>query len=165
MLGLCLGGVLVAALLTAVGALIGVALPTDIRLWAAVALLSVLGVVELAGLADRLPQNRRLVPQTILAADTLSGPVQFGFEMGTGVRTYSVSALPLGVVVMALLSSPNIVEGLVMGLGFAAGRSLVHPARRADPERWDRRVFAARRPLAFILAAAFGLVAAQLLHA
>jgi hypothetical protein len=136
----------------------------DLRLWAAVALLAALGFVEITGRANRLPQNRRLVPQTILAADGVTGPLQFGFEMGTGLRTYAPSALPLAAVVMALLWAPAAIEGLAVGVGFGLGRSLVLPGRRGDPDGWDRRFVDAKRPIAVVLAVAFGVVAAQLLR-
>lgn len=136
---------------------------TDLRLWAAAALLVTLGLVEVSGRAGRLPQNRRLVPQTILAADGVTGPLQFGFEMGTGLRTYAPSALPLAVVVLALLWSPTAAEGLAVGIGFGLGRSLVLPARRRDPDEWDRRLSEAKRAITLTLAVPFGFVAAGLL--
>lgn len=150
-------------MLTAGGAIIGLVVGTDVRLWAAAALLATLGLVEVTGRAGRLPQNRRLVPQTILAADGVTGPLQFGFEMGTGLRTYAPSALPLAVVVLALLWSPTAAEGLAVGIGFGLGRSLVLPARRRDPDEWDRRLSEAKRAIALTLALPFGLVAVGLL--
>lgn len=138
-----LGALLVAGALTAAGALIGVAVPWGARLVVGVGVLVALGLVELAGRAGRLPQNRRLVPQTILASDNLVGPLQFGFEMGTGMRTFVPSALPLALVAMALLFSPDALAGLAMGAGFGAGRALAIPARRRDPEAWDRRMSSA----------------------
>jgi len=123
-----------------------------------------LGAFEVSGQAYRLPQNRRLVPQTIVASDAVGGPLQFGFEMGTGMRTFAPSALPLGAVAIALLWSPSAVEGLALGLGFASGRALAIPARRVDPERWDRRVAGAKLATRLILGAAFALVVAPLLR-
>jgi len=99
-----------------------------------------------------------------LAADNVSGPLQFGFEMGTGLRTFAPSALPLGIVVMALLWSPNAAEGLAVGMGFGFGRFLAIPARRGDPERWDRRISEAKRPTRLILVTAFALIVAELLQ-
>lgn len=151
-----------AGFLTAGGALVAVAVPAGVRLWSAVALLAALGAMEVAGLANRLPQNRRLVPQTILAADSVAGPLQFGLEMGTGLRTYAPSALPFALVFVALLWSPSAAEGLAVGVGFGLGRSLVLPARRGDPDGWDERMAAGKRPIALVLTGGFGLVVAGL---
>lgn len=159
-----LGGVLVAGSLTAVGALIGVAAPMGVRIAAVAALLGALAVFEIAGRSNMLPQNRRLVPQTILAANSIAGPLQFGFEMGTGLRTFAPSALPLATVAMALLWAPNAIEGLALAVGFGLGRTLAIPARRGDPERWDHRMSVAKGPVRLILAAAFAIVVARLLQ-
>lgn len=164
MLGLFLGGLFVAGGLTAVGAVVGVAVPSPVRLALAVASLAVLALFELAGRASRLPQNRRLVPQTILASDAVAGPLQFGFEMGTGLRTFAPSALPLATVVLLLLWSPNALEGIAAGTGFGVGRALAIPARRTDPERWDRRMSEAKAPVRVVLVGAFAAIVVQLLR-
>jgi hypothetical protein len=144
--------------------MLGLVVGTDVRLWTAAAALVALGLVELTGRADLLPQNRRLVPQTILASDSVTGPLQFGFEMGTGLRTFAPSALPWALVVLALLWAPMAADWLAIGLGFGLGRSLVLPARRRHPDDWDRRLSHAKRPIAIILATPFGLIAAALLR-
>jgi hypothetical protein len=153
-----------AGALTAMGAVIGVGIPSPVRSALGFGVLVAIGGLEIAGHADRLPQDRRLVPQTILAADTVTGPLQFGFEMGTGVRTFAPSALPLGLAVIALLWSPNAVEGLAMGAGFALGRALAIPARRPEPEQWDRRMSEAKSAIRLILIAAYALILVEILH-
>lgn len=163
-MGLFLGAAVVAGGLTAVGAILGVVVPLGVRLGVAVVLLGVLAVFELMGRADRLPQNRRLVPPTIMAADADAGPLQFGFEMGTGLRTFAPSALPLATVVVALLWAPGGLEWLALTLGFGLGRSLAIPARRVEPERWDRRMAAAKKPMRLLLTLPFAFVVMGLLR-
>jgi hypothetical protein len=42
----------------------------------------------------RLPENRRQVPQIVFAKGRSRAALQFGFEMGTGVRTYVTATSP-----------------------------------------------------------------------
>ncbi|RZT84859.1 hypothetical protein EV383_1715 [Pseudonocardia sediminis] len=68
----------------------------------------------------RVPENRRLVPERVQHLREW-GAAQFGFEMGTGMRTYSPSALPhlcLAAVVL-VLPFPG---AFALAVGFAAGR-------------------------------------------
>lgn len=82
---------------------------------------------EVLGLGPRLPQTRRLVPERV-ALDGHSGLFQFGFEMGTGVRTFVTSSTPYAVAGIAALSG-SLLYGLLVGLGFGLGRAVVIPVR------------------------------------
>lgn len=70
-----------------------------------------------------LPQNSRLVPQFVTRVP-FWGAVQFGTEMGTGMRTFSPTGLPhaLAAAVLLLGTLPNAV---LAGVGFASGRALM----------------------------------------
>lgn len=94
---------------------------------------------ELAGRPLRLPQNRRAVPQQIIPRSDVDGPLQFGFEMGTGVRTYMPSAIPHALVLAVLLVG-GLGPGIAAGLGFGLGRALMPTlrARYRTPLDWDR---------------------------
>lgn len=84
-----------------------------------VAALAVLG--REAGLWHfRVPENRRLVPERVQHLREW-GALQFGFEMGTGMRTYSPSALPHLCVAAVVLVLP-FPGAFVLAAGFAAGR-------------------------------------------
>jgi hypothetical protein len=74
-----------------------------------------LGLVRL-----RVPENARLVPEDVQHRAHW-GALQFGFEMGTGMRTYSPSALPHLALLAIVLVVPFPVAFAVAG-GFAAGR-------------------------------------------
>jgi ABC-type dipeptide/oligopeptide/nickel transport system permease component len=90
-----------------------------------------------------------VVPQElVLGQPPLEGALEFGFEMGTGLRTHMPSNLPyLGVAVGVLI--PPWWSGLVLGLGFALGRLTMTTGRtrNADWEnqwlRWKRVVLIA----------------------
>ncbi|MDQ3964711.1 MAG: hypothetical protein M3277_12505 [Actinomycetota bacterium] len=86
-----------------------------------------------------LPQNARQVPRSVFANGTIRGFFQFGYEMGTGVRTYVPTATPYVVAAMLLCLTPSLVGGLLSGAGFGAGRAMMPAFRRwsGDPWRWD----------------------------
>jgi hypothetical protein len=88
---------------------------------------AVLGVAATAVLGRELqlwrfpvPENARLVPEDVQHRGHW-GALQFGFEMGTGMRTYSPSALPHLVLAAVVLVVP-LPAALAVAAGFAAGR-------------------------------------------
>lgn len=108
-----------------------------------------IGVLVLAAVADdtlrlgwRWPQNARQVPQRIRHREQTVAMVQFGFELGTGMRTFVTSAAPYVLIGVLMFAGLSIVEALTVGAGFGAGRALMpalrtwHPA----PNDWDRRL-------------------------
>src|SRR4051794_15604655 len=68
----------------------------------------------------RVPENARLVPEEVQHRAEW-GALQFGFEMGTGMRTYSPSALPHLALAAVVLVVPLPLAPAVAA-GFAAGR-------------------------------------------
>lgn len=78
---------------------------------------------ELGLLRFPLPQNARQVPQFVTRVP-FWGSLQFGAEMGTGMRTYSPTGLPhlVATAVFLLASLPH---ALIAGVGFAVGRTLM----------------------------------------
>ena len=115
-----LGATLVAAVAAVVGALPQAVLPGPVRaaLLGAV-LLAVVGR-ELGAWRFRVPENARLVPEDVQHRGQW-GALQFGFEMGTGMRTYSPSALPHLVLAATVLVVP-LPAAAAVAAGFAAGR-------------------------------------------
>jgi len=122
------------------GALGGLAspLPSWLRLGVLAPALTVILAFELAGKPLSLVQNRRLVPQTVIPDNQVRGPLQFGFEMGTGVRTFVPTALPHALILLVVLFG-GLGPGLLAGLGFGLGRALMPTARQysGDPQGWD----------------------------
>ena len=143
-LGLVAGGTATATVLLVAGSLVRAPLPQPAR-WAVVAAgLGVALLHESGVLRFRLPQNRRLVPETVLRLGRHLGPLAFGIEMGTGARTYLPSALPYGAGVAVLMLAP-VPAALCAGAGFGLGRALMAVASlRYGPdggwgEQWLRR--------------------------
>jgi hypothetical protein len=136
--GLLLGGTLSGTVAGALGAAPVALLPAAVRWWLLAVALAVVLSFELAGRPLRLPQNRRAVPQEIIPRSDADGPLQFGFEMGTGVRTYMPSAIPHALLLAVLLVG-GLGPGIVAGVGFGLGRALMPTlrARYRTPSDWD----------------------------
>ncbi|NKZ02392.1 hypothetical protein [Actinomadura latina] len=133
------------------------------------------GVFGLAALAVLLresglvklpvPENKRLVPEEVQHRGRLAGPIQFGFEMGTGMRTYSPSALPHLVLLAVVLVLP-FPGALATGVGFALARwimpaaSIGHGADGAWEDRWiaHRGLLAAGTALGVLVTLGTGIV-------
>lgn len=111
-----------------------------------------------------LPHRRAQVPSAVIGAGAEAGALQFGFEMGSGVRTHMPSNLPYLPLVAVLLAS-SWVAALLAGLGFGLGRAAMalgrHHSRDVDwwDEQWQRH--GRRLRIALTLAAVL-LVAAIL---
>jgi hypothetical protein len=105
-----------------------------------VAVLAVLR--DLGWVTIRLPQNARQVPQDVLRSHLVRGALQFGFELGTGVRTYVSAAAPYALAVALLLVGQRIEVAVLAGLGFGAGRAATPLLRYASAagEHWDVRI-------------------------
>lgn len=163
-LGLLLGGTLSAA---AVWLLSGLAapLPPSARASAIVAVAALGAARELGLIRVPLPQNARQIPQEVLRIRLRRGAMRFGFELGTGVRTYVSASSPYVLALGLLLSHQGPAASLLVGAAFGAGRALsaalTYLAR--DPDR--DAVIALRMPgvanaTALALVAAFALLPA-----
>jgi hypothetical protein len=136
--GLLLGAWSVAVLAGVAGGLIQALLPAPLRL-APLAAVAVAVLLREAGLVSLpVPENRRLVPEHVLNRGRVAGGIQFGFEMGTGMRTYSPSALP-HLVLLALLLAVPLPGALAAATGFAAARWImaVASAHHSDDGSWS----------------------------
>lgn len=137
--GLALGGIFTASLVWILSGL-GRVFPESWRavalgLIACVALLRDFGVVRFA-----LPQNKRQVPQTVFREGPLRAALQFGFELGTGLRTYLPTTAPYISAFAVWLLTPDFVAAVFAGLCFGLGRAARALLRylSSDVEEWDR---------------------------
>jgi hypothetical protein len=89
-----------------------------------------------------LPQNPRQVPQDVLQRNLLRGATQFGFELGTGVRTFVSATAPYVLAAAVLLVGQRLPIAVLAGLGFGAGRATTPLVRWASGavEDWDIRL-------------------------
>ncbi|GGT12523.1 hypothetical protein ACFFV7_49505 [Nonomuraea spiralis] len=121
--GLFLGAGAVTFVLVVVGSVLRAPFPTVV-LQVLVAVAAVVFMLrELDVLSFPLLQNARLVPQFVTRIP-FWGAVQFGAEMGTGMRTYSPTGLP-HIMAVAILFLASWEEALLAGAGFAAARAMM----------------------------------------
>jgi hypothetical protein len=106
-----------------VGSVVRAPIPEVARQSAVLTVAAVLVVREFGWLRFPIPQNARLVPQFVTRIP-FWGAVQFGAEMGTGMRTYSPTGLP-HIVVVAVVLWASWDEAIAAGAGFALGRALM----------------------------------------
>jgi hypothetical protein len=134
-----LGGAATGLLLVVAGSLVRWALPIWLRL-GLVGLLALVVLGNETGLVKvPLPQNARQVPPSVIFDGGRVGAVRFGFEMGTGLRTFMTSSLPhLAALTVALFAAWP--YGLLTGMAFGAGRAVMPLVRMAsgDSDGWDR---------------------------
>ena len=149
--GLVAGGVLSATVLWLLSGLLR-PLPEPLRYglilgFATVAMLRDVGVLRL-----RLPQNTWQIPQHVLQRGELTGPLRFGFELGTGVRTYLSATAPYVLAVGLLAGGLGVVTAALAGVGFGLGRAATPTVRRysPDPAAWDELLRARSRPLVVV---------------
>jgi len=102
---------------------------------AALTVLRDLGAVRFA-----LPQNARLVPFSVVQRRPGAAAFQFGFEMGTGVRTFVTSSSPYLLAVCVLLLVDHPLGALIVGALFGAGRFAMFLLRYSSDagDEWDR---------------------------
>jgi hypothetical protein len=89
-----------------------------------------------------LPQNARQVPQSIFGRGRERAALRFGFELGTGLRTYATSSAPHLLALTTLLFAPGLGVALAAGASFGAGRAAMPVLRRwsRDAAGWDQRM-------------------------
>lgn len=113
----------------------------------------------------KLPENRRLIPESLFREHPYRSASQFGFELGTGMRTYVSSTSPYLIAAAVLLLQPGFIEAVLVGVGFGVGRSLMILGRymSTDRIRWDaalaERVGLLRRTAVTVCAAAVLMLA------
>ena len=161
--GLLAGAVTIGTLAVAVGSLLRPVVPPGVptALIFAVALFVLAGECGLHHIA--LPHRRAQVPSTVVADGGDAGALQFGFEMGCGVRTHMPSNLPYLPLLMVLLVG-SWGAAVVAGLGFGLGRAAMALGRHhgRDPAWWDCQWQRHERPLRITLALAATLLAAAI---
>lgn len=139
--GLITGGTLSALVLWLVS---GLASPVpEVGRYSAIVFVAALAVLrDLGFVRVWVPQNARQIPQDVLQRNVVRGSLQFGFELGTGVRTYVSASTPYVLAIALLLSSPSLLVAVAAGVGFGLGRAATPLIRYASGagDEWDERL-------------------------
>jgi len=162
--GLVLGALATAMGLLLVGSLVRLAFPVAIWRWVLGLIVAVLILREMGLVRFWLPQNRRLVPEHVNRHGKVFGPLQFGFEMGTSLRTYTPSALPhAAAITLTLLAGP--LAAVAVGFGFGLGRSAMTLGNLhfSHDNSWDLVWLDHEKLIRAALIAGFGLAFAAIL--
>ncbi|MGH9149385.1 MAG: hypothetical protein ACRD0F_03505 [Acidimicrobiales bacterium] len=72
----------------------------------------------------RLPESRRQIPAEVFGGGLVRGAYRFGFELGTGVRTYVPSPAPYLVLAAVVLGRLTLAQAVLVSAGFGIGRAL-----------------------------------------
>lgn len=88
-----------------------------------------------------LPEARRQIPSQVFGGSLVRGAYRFGFELATGVRTYTGTAAPYVVLLTIILIRPTIGEAVLIGAGFGLGRAVPLVVRLIRIDRWHARTF------------------------
>jgi hypothetical protein len=160
-LGLVLGGLTSAIALFTVSPLVQwIHLPSRVILFAAAGIS--LALHETSILSLPLPETRRQVPRNIFDKQTWRAAIQFGFELGTGVRTYVSVTAPYLLGLSLLLLSDEAGIAIAAGVGFGLGRSAMILGRfwSGNQTIWDQKLERRLRwlPLASLSAVLIGLL-------
>jgi hypothetical protein len=75
-----------------------------------------------------VPENRRQIPQDLFTRHPVRAAGQFGFELGTGVRTYVTSTIAYVPVLWILLLQPPYLGAVALSLGFGFARGVLPAA-------------------------------------
>jgi hypothetical protein len=72
----------------------------------------------------KLWQSARQIPETVLLSDLRLAAIRFGYEYGTGLRTYVTSTAPYVVGAAVILTNAGPFRSMLAGALFGFGRSL-----------------------------------------
>ncbi|GII75744.1 hypothetical protein Sru01_07260 [Sphaerisporangium rufum] len=122
-LGLFVGAMTTAFVFVLLGSLLRAPFPLPVPQILVAVPAVILLLQEFGVLRFPILQNARLVPQFVTNIP-FWGPVQFGIEMGTGMRTYSPTALP-HIMAISIVFLASWQEALLAGAGFALGRAVM----------------------------------------
>jgi hypothetical protein len=97
---------------------------------------------DLQVLHFRLPEVNRQVPRTVLGRQPVAAAFQFGFELGTGVRTHLTTSAPHLLGAALILLAPAYPMAAAAGVGFGVGRAVMPLLRFASRsgDAWDERL-------------------------
>lgn len=98
-------------------------IPTGVRYGVVVAAMVAVALREWHLVAYPVPSRNAQIPESVATKPYPFGPLQFGFEMGTGLRTFLPSASPHLLALSVVLIPAGVLAALAAGVGFGACRA------------------------------------------
>lgn len=134
--GACAGALVTAALLGVGGYLLEASISPAWRLFIwCTGMVALLGsTIRGRGVPEFLPQAHRQIPQIVIVNRSALGAFRFGFELGTGVRTFLSSVTAYELALTLLMIGPNLSLVVAAAVTFGVGRSLIMWQRFASPQ-------------------------------
>lgn len=116
------GGAITGLLLAVIGGFVSW-IEAPIRLWMFWGVGLGLVIYDLRASRVQLWQTARQIPQEVFTSDLRWAACRFGFEYGTGLRTFLTSAAPYILACAVIMNGVLPLTGLVLGAAFGVGRS------------------------------------------
>jgi hypothetical protein len=90
-----------------------------------------------------LPETHHQIPAEVFGGSLVRGAYRFGFELGTGVRTYVPSPAPYILILVMVLARLTLANALLVGFGFGLGRAipLMLQVSPASQQRFSHEFF------------------------
>jgi hypothetical protein len=85
-----------------------------------------------------LPESRHQIPTDVFGGSLVNGAFRFGFELGTGVRTYAGASAPYILLLVVLIGWLPLGWALLLGAGFGVARALPLIIHMAAADRKHR---------------------------
>jgi hypothetical protein len=82
-----------------------------------------------------LPESRHQIPTDVFIGSPARGAFRFGFELGTGVRTYAAASAPYILLLLLLVGALPVGWALLVAGGFGLGRAMPLMIQLAAPDR------------------------------
>jgi hypothetical protein len=141
------GGLVIGACLTGLAGYVAsgvlVFLPDLGRAILAISIAIATTLKQLGLMSFPLPETSRQVPTDVFRHGPRLGALVFGFEMGTGVRTYLPAYGPHAILTGLVLLGASIGGFLAAAIGFGIGRAampLLRYVSETSDRSWDRRL-------------------------
>ena len=111
-----------------------------------------------------LPESRHQIPTDVFHGSLVSGAFRFGFELGTGVRTYAAASAPYILLLVVLVGWLPLGWALLLSAGFGVGRALPLIIHMASSDRMRFAIEPFRRHESFTTTFASAIVVAGALY-
>lgn len=137
--------------------------PERVRAMLGLGAVAVFASRDLGIISFPLPQRAAQIPQEVLFANPGRASIQFGFEFGSGLRTFVTTSMPYLLLFSLWMTQVSVVQYLAAAVGFGVGRSFLTVYRLFGPR--DPELFAGVVARAAVVLKAVSIVCGGVLAA